>query len=505
MPQDTFEIKDYLDAQLQIIHDLKKEGIQANGIYIRESPVPVSAITREFVISRLCSPRLQESAGKGAISAPTNLAEAKRERPKGTRALLVDVEATHDGLTKNYTFYPRDEMEKAAKTWLEPYLKPVITHHRNSDFFVPAEDPIGRVVRQEFKDSVLKPGHKTILIRHRITDPEAQQKIIDGRYATTSIGAIASSLHCSVCGNNLLENYCGHRRGQTYDYKKDENSPAERKLCYWIVGGLWYEEDSYVNTPADEYAQVVHFEWEEEAGEAGRESNAMENALTENLDELLAPPAETNADVSEHSEGDSPSEPADPEIPNVEESAKEDAAEGKQEEPAQPTMEERLAALEAENAELKERLTKLEGELQIAQAAVEEANAAKAEAEEELNAANAEIKQLTEKASKLVAVGRRQMIERVCDLQIAVGMIKEEERETLAASLAKKTPSELTEMAKTALARRQPRTPVTVGSPGQITAGEEVVEGTKNVSKELSLEDLAEAFEKAMAARNNFE
>lgn len=503
MPQEI-EIKDYLDAQLQIIHDLKKEGIQANGIYIRESPVPVSAITREFVISRLCSPRLQESASQDEpAKAPTNLAEARKERPKGGRALLVDVEATHEGLTKNFTFYPKDELEKGAKTWLEPYLKPVITHHRNSDFFVPAEDPIGRVVHQEFKDSVLKPGSKTILIRHRITDPEAQQKIIDGRYATTSIGAIASTLHCSVCGNNILEDYCGHRRGKVYDYKKDENTPAERRLCYWLVGGLWYEEDSYVNTPADEYAQVVHFEWEDEAGTARRESSAVENELKENLDELLAPLEEEAAASEPAAEevAESAAEPAEAE--QVEETAGEAQAEEAVEEaaPTEPTVEERLQALEAENAELKERLTKLEGDLQIAQTALEEANAAKTKAEQDLAAADAEVKQLTERAKKLVSVGRRQMIERVCDLQIATGMIKEEDRQALAESLAKKTPTELQEMARTALANRQPRTPAVVSSPGQIAA-DEVTEGTVNTTQEKSLDDLVEAFTKAMAAVN---
>lgn len=506
------EIRDYLDAQLEIIHELRKEGIKVNGIYIRESPVPISAITREFVISKLCGPRLQDSAGGAAAGASgVKVTEAKSGTKsatlKPTRALLVDVEATHEGLTKNYTYYTADNLEKSAKTWIEPYQKPVIIHHRNHDFFVPAEDPIGRVVAYEFTDSVLKPGTKTIKLRHRITDPDAQQKIIDRRYITTSIGGIAESIHCSICGVNRLETWCDHRRGQKYTIKKDENSPEEEKLCYWIVGKLWYEEDSYVNTPADEAAQVIHFEWEDEAGGGRRESRDMdtEKDILEIMDELTVQSqedtAETNTESTETAAAESTEE--------VKESDSAGTATENSTETAAPTAEEQLAAAQAEIADLKRKLAAAEEAKALAEAdaasarqEVEEANAAKAKAEQELAVANAEIKQLTEKARALARSLRQTLIDRVVDLKIAIGEAKEEDRAAVVESLAGKTGKELQQEAAAVLSRRPARAVMQVTSPGQIAAGD-VEEKVGENPKELGLDDLVESFLTAMHLRND--
>jgi hypothetical protein len=504
------EIQDYLDAQLAIIHDLRKEGVSANGVYIRESPVPVSAITREWVQGRLCGPSLQDSVGQlqhgarnGVVPTGTEatLLEAVRggKRPKSSaKALLVDIEAIHEGLTKNMTFYPVSNLELSAKTWTEPYEKPVITHHRNQDFFTQADDPIGRVIAYEFKDSVINPGKKTISIRQRITNPESQEKIIDGRYLTTSIGAIASSLHCSICGVNLLETWCDHRRGKKYSIKKDEDSPEEQKLAYWIVGPMWFEEDSFVNTPADESAQVTHFEWEADVGNGRSESRIMKpTEILNSMDEILADP------VIEDNKA-----PEIPEVPAVVVEG-ELPAEGNVADPVvelvtESTTEEKLTAAQAQIAELQAKVDAAEADATSARQEAVEATAAKVAAQQELAVANVENKQLMERAKSFASQGRRILVDRVIDLKIATNEAKEEDRQSLSDSFAGKKPSELAEMAQAALAAKPARVIAQVTNPGQIAADGEVIEGNTNggATKELSIDQMADALVRAMSMRN---
>lgn len=211
------------------------------------------------------------------------------------QGLVVKIAATHAGLvTRNNGFYLPDRMRKGVDSWVEPYKKPMQVHHEDHS------DPIGRVisaryvstlntVEDRFKNYLLKdhvgtehgkasaqfwkdfvadgsieskarmirimdnvlsdpmyPGVGYIELTVDITDPEAQQKVLDGRYLTVSVGATSDSATCSVCDTDWVKDgRCEHSPGKIYDGKR----------CLLIAGNLDYDECSYVNTPADRHAR----------------------------------------------------------------------------------------------------------------------------------------------------------------------------------------------------------------------------------------------------------
>ena len=120
-----------------------------------------------------------------------------------------------------------------------------------------SSDPVGRVANipnsvkfkkmdVEIKDSAtlsLKnfPSCKLQVVFH-VNDAKTIERIKDGRYLTTSIGASSQSAKCSICGQDIASELCEHMKGNVYD---DE-------LCYWIVEDLSYHENSIVAVPADQ-------------------------------------------------------------------------------------------------------------------------------------------------------------------------------------------------------------------------------------------------------------
>jgi hypothetical protein len=213
------------------------------------------------------------------------------------RPLLVKIAATHAGkITRNNGMYLPTEMKSAVSSWTAQYPKPVLVHHNDTG------EPIGRVVsaqyvdlgnmmrdtfapkfykeeseRNKFVDMVSKisngsdnlidlvrdylfnnsalledpdyEGLGYIEITAKVTDIDAIQKLLDGRYATGSIGATARSAICSICKQDWASDsgMCDHRPGKTYEGKK----------AVLMAGGVGYEEYSFVNMPADRHSRVL--------------------------------------------------------------------------------------------------------------------------------------------------------------------------------------------------------------------------------------------------------
>lgn len=214
-----------------------------------------------------------------------------------TKGLKVKIAATHAGIvTRNNMFYLPDKMKKAAPSFLEDYGKPVLKHHNEK------QDSIGRVVdsvyvdtsgiiKDKFKDSFssfsesslqdfcsgkmpfalqidfvrnyfnknvednafirsgdyVGLGHIQIICD--ITDPDAIQKFLDGRFLTGSVGARTNRAVCSICKQDYIKNgsECEHIPGATYDGQK----------CVLIMGDFFYDEYSVVNQPADRQSRVL--------------------------------------------------------------------------------------------------------------------------------------------------------------------------------------------------------------------------------------------------------
>lgn len=214
------------------------------------------------------------------------------------KPLLVRIAATHSGkVTRNNGFYLPNEMRVGTSSWTDQYAKPILLHHEDH------EDAIGRVVKASYVDistgirnSYEKKGIKDeerlsdtlidafitgklsfkesfdvatkyfifdedlsgdpdyqglgyIELLASITDPDAIQKILDGRYLTGSVGASTNKAVCSICRQDWAgdKGMCEHRPGKDYEGKK----------CVLVAGQLKYGEYSFVNKPADTHSRII--------------------------------------------------------------------------------------------------------------------------------------------------------------------------------------------------------------------------------------------------------
>lgn len=169
--------------------------------------------------------------------------------------IIPRIECIHAITTRNYIEYPSaklrgkvDFKDKEGRTrptgthsWTLPYNKPFIKNHDIRS------EPLGRIRKAEFKNKTPLSGLPGVIVYPHITDPEAIEKFLDGRYHTVSIGTDTDGATCSICGANMAEEWCSHIRGRYYD----------DVLCKWTVHNIWFLELSTVNEPADENAMVI--------------------------------------------------------------------------------------------------------------------------------------------------------------------------------------------------------------------------------------------------------
>lgn len=198
-------------------------------------------------------------------------------RDKNTR-LEVVIDATHSGVETNNRVYPGKFVSQGYKSFISKdnggtadYDKPILRHHDIQD------DPIGRVVDAKFTpykmgdmfefdylapDQMGSKGSGVVTIKAVITDPDAIQKIIDGRYLSVSAGHSSPILLCSVCGDSIKT--CTHIPGQSYDETGEEMvADGEGNKCLCITGPLTYHECSFVNLPAQPPAKLLNFNWKD--------------------------------------------------------------------------------------------------------------------------------------------------------------------------------------------------------------------------------------------------
>lgn len=159
-------------------------------------------------------------------------------------SIMVDVEAIHSILTKNFTLYSPEALKESIPRWTEPYERPVIMHHNDEDGTI-----IGRIKKARFTNKTPETGKPGLILSLNVSEKEGIEGVKSGRLLTVSIGANASDVRCSVCGKNMAEESCPHQRGEIYD----------GKLCYWRVEKLGDpKEISYVIVPSDKYAKNVN-------------------------------------------------------------------------------------------------------------------------------------------------------------------------------------------------------------------------------------------------------
>jgi len=159
------------------------------------------------------------------------------------KALIIEVAAIHEGLTSNYNFYSKEDLEKSLNSWVEPYPKPIILNHDLNS------EPFGRVMAAKMDE---EDGSSFVRLQIAITDPVAAQKIMDQRYLTGSVGGRAGKAICSISGEDLASESSGrpgvarYARGKVY----------KGKLAYIKMEDISFKEYSFVNQPADQKSGV---------------------------------------------------------------------------------------------------------------------------------------------------------------------------------------------------------------------------------------------------------
>ena len=169
----------------------------------------------------------------------------------------VTIKATHSGYLLNNRVYPGSGVKAGAASWVSKdnggtagYDKPFLKHHDSKS------EPIGRIDSQKFvqlweddqfkndwknPDHGTKPGSGYIIISGTVSDKDAQQKILDGRYKTVSTGQSSNKAYCSICGHDWLsdsdeEEVCNHRPGRVYDVD------GVKYRAYLVTGKMKYME-----------------------------------------------------------------------------------------------------------------------------------------------------------------------------------------------------------------------------------------------------------------------
>jgi hypothetical protein len=220
---------------------------------------------KEHQAKKLVPKELEERVGvisKASVESVQKLSESAKGKPK---KLIVQMEAIHVGRTKNYTFYTKEGLSAGVNSWTTPYNKPVLTHHNDYD-----GEPIGRILKAEFSEST-RSGKAGLIFTVEITDPDAIEKVLDGRYQTVSIGASTDKVTCNICGTDRTKEWCDHWPGEEY----------EGQTAHFIIGTTFGREVSYVNTPADEFAGNFSVEAVHEDQQSGGSTNSQESVHAE--------------------------------------------------------------------------------------------------------------------------------------------------------------------------------------------------------------------------------
>lgn len=263
---------------------------------------------------------LAESTGALEIQ-ETEIAEVDIQEGEGgaaKKALKVRIKAIHAGRTGNHHIFlanklqGSEEAHSGVHSFTYPYNKPMLTHHKSLG------EPVGRIMLAEYSEE----EGGVIVIEVIVSDPDAMEKVKDGRYNTVSIGCRTNAAKCNICGTDRMEEWCSHRRGVEY----------EGVVCGWELGDLFFYECSFVNVPADEKAQTLS--WEEVDYDKYTEAQTDTNGSVEESAEgslvvtasAEANGEENNASTQEASSEDPAQAEADQVVENTTVEDEEDAA-----------------------------------------------------------------------------------------------------------------------------------------------------------------------------------
>ena len=377
---------------------------------------------------------ITDSQGK-TVDVNKILDEAKSNPSALPKAIDVQFEATHSGQNRNYFIYHSDSMQNDAQSWKAPYAKPFLKNHDSYS------EPLGRVIDFLHGRSEFNPDRDTINVTYRITDQDAINKFLDGRYKTMSIGGSVGHVTCSICGKDIVKDgqfkFCGHWKGETYAGQK----------AFWNGRDIQYKEGSVVNMPADDWAQVKRITVVSDTAGAKDDENmskpntttdatpvvpAVEPVVTNILDDIDALTNETPVVAD-----------ATPVVPETTEPKVEDET---------PT-EETLETVKTERDTLKddnEKLTTdklaLEDKVKELEATISGLNDSVTTITEEKNITDEEAKTSRQQSIKLAVMNKKLMAQRVVDFELLSNTLTDAKKDERLGELVSKPAKELADM-----------------------------------------------------------
>lgn len=174
-----------------------------------------------------------------------DLSEAAGSSVIDHNSIMVEIEGIHAApfATRNYTRYTPNCLKKSVASWTNPYRRPLIKHHNEEDGEI-----IGRICEAKYITKNTRSETPALLFTVNIPGEQAKADVKSGLLETTSIGVIAHSVKCSICGQELANGEtCEHERGAIYN----------GETCYWDIHEMEAKELSYVIVPSDMYAKNI--------------------------------------------------------------------------------------------------------------------------------------------------------------------------------------------------------------------------------------------------------
>ena len=174
-----------------------------------------------------------------------DLSEAAGSSVIDPNSIMVEIEGIHAApfTTRNYTRYTPNCLKKSVASWTNPYRRPLIKHHNEEDGEI-----IGRICEAKYITKNTRSETPALLFTVNIPGEQAKADVKSGLLETTSIGVIAHSVKCSICGQELANGEtCEHERGAIYN----------GETCYWDIHEMEAKELSYVIVPSDMYAKNI--------------------------------------------------------------------------------------------------------------------------------------------------------------------------------------------------------------------------------------------------------
>lgn len=174
-----------------------------------------------------------------------DLSEAAGSSVIDLNSIMVEIEGIHAApfATRNYTRYTPNCLKKSVASWTNPYRRPLIKHHNEEDGEI-----IGRICEAKYITKNTRSETPALLFTVNIPGEQAKADVKSGLLETTSIGVIAHSVKCSICGQELANGEtCEHERGAIYN----------GETCYWDIHEMEAKELSYVIVPSDMYAKNI--------------------------------------------------------------------------------------------------------------------------------------------------------------------------------------------------------------------------------------------------------